>query len=244
MKEKIFTFWEGKMPSYIQLCMQTWKFDYVLLNYNNLHEYTDLNIKNIHGVHRNKSVYDRLKEFSLPKIADFVRVHVLRDNGGYWLDADTIMLSDELPKENMIGNDKTRANTIGFLHTESHTDMYNEWSKHQDDVVFRTTLTNDETNWNVLGNLFTDNYLKFHNEITIADVTNCWAETYMIKGKTLRSVKYNQFYFEDNYKLSDLRPTNMLMLHNSWTPDYYKQLTKSRVLDKDCTLSNILREIL
>lgn len=226
----VFTFWEGKMPPYIELCMQTWKFDYILLNYDNLHRYTDFKITD-----------SMKKRFTLPQIADCVRVHVLRDNGGYWLDTDTIMLSDELPKENMIGYPETRNATIGFLHTEKCSDMYNDWAWHQEQVI------NDEhflITWDVVGNYFVDKYIQTHNNITIADVTNCWVETYMIPGNINRHRKYNMLYFENNYKLSDLRPTNMLMLHNSWTPDYYKRLSKSSILDKDCTMSNILREVL
>ena len=234
IKEKVYTFWEGEMPEYIKLCMKTWKFDYVLLNYYNLNQYTDLKAD------------DRLKRFSLPKIADVVRVHVLRDNGGYWLDTDTIMLKDELPEENMIGYPAERGNTIGFLHTEPHTDMYERWASHQDCVI-RTTLLDQHTRWDVMGNAFTDDYLPRHPEITIADVTNRWPETYMFMESQYhvsRRFKYEKFYFDASYNLSDLRPTNMLMLHNSWTPNDYKMLSEEEVLKRDCTLSNILREVL
>lgn len=232
MAEKVFTFWEGKMPAYIKLCLKTWKFDYVILSYATLSQYTDL------------QVTDRLKQFSLPKIADVVRAHVLRDNGGYWLDTDTIMVTGRLPTENMIGYPETRGNTIGFLHTEPNSDMYKKWAKFQDDILEIPIYNEHNTNWNVFGNAFTDVYVKMHNEITIADVTNCWAETYKIPGDDFRFSKYQQFYFGHNYNLSDLRKTDMLMLHNSWTPAEYKQLSEEDVLRRDCTLSNILREIL
>jgi hypothetical protein len=134
MDGKVFTFWEGQMPGYIQLCMKTWQFDYVLLNYSNLHEYTNLKLT------------DRLRSFSLPKIADVIRVHVLRNYGGYWLDTDTIMISDELPKSNFMGYPDTREHTIGFLHTEPHADMYRAWAKYQTDNLgykgFRSVYTN------------------------------------------------------------------------------------------------------
>lgn len=221
----IYTFWEGKMPEYIKACMNTWKKDYIVLNYDNLSKYTD--IPNI----------DKLKRFTLPQIADVVRVHVLRDNGGYWLDTDTIMITDKLPKENMIGFPDTRGNTIGFLHTEPNTDMFTQWAKYQDSIVASNV---NNSLWSIMGNSFTDDYVKEHNEITIADVTNCWAETYMIKDDIARRFKYQKFYFETNYHLSDLRPTNMLMLHNSWTPMSYKE---HNYLDYDCTLTNILKEV-
>lgn len=226
--EKIFTFWEGKMPAYIKCCIDTWKFNYVLLTYDTLSAYTDLDIEG-------------LKRFTLPQIADAIRVHVLRDNGGYWLDADTIMLNDLLPTENMMGYPKLRNATIGFLHTESNSEMFTEWAKYQDMVIQNADT---EPTWDVMGNAFTDDYIKTHLDITIADISNCWAETYMIRGYPSRRDKYHQFYFNKHYKLEDLKPTNMLMLHNSWTPNWYKDLSKQDILDSDYTMSNILREVL
>lgn len=226
----IYTFWEGGMPEYIKLCLETWKFDYTMLNYDNLNEYTDLTID------------DRLNRFSYPKIADCVRVHVLRDNNGYWLDADTIMLSTELPKENMIGYPSNRAHTIGYLYVEAaNSHMYREWANYQDGVLHNENVVDT---WDIMGNAFSDKYVKEHEDITIADVTNCWAETYMIKGYPSRRDKYNKLYFNSKFTLADFRPTNMLMLHNSWTPEWYKQLSKDEVLSDDCTMSNILRGVL
>lgn len=224
----VFTFWEGKMPDYLKLCMKTWKFPYIVLTYDNLHEYTDLQIT------------DRLKSYTLPQIADVVRVHVLRDNGGYWLDTDTIMLSDELPTENMVGYVKERTNTIGYLHTEKNSQMFKMWAKYQDDIL---KLPYTHTHWGIMGNLFTDSYVLSHPEITIYPVDNCWAETYMVKGNDNRHDKYQLLYFANSYELEDFNQTKMLMLHNSWTPNWYKQLSAEQVLEDKVTLSNILREV-
>ena len=65
----------------------------------------------------------------------------------------------------------------------------------------------------------------------------------MIKGGKPRREKYTQFYFDNSFHRCELEPTDMLMLHNSWTPDAYKKLSKSEVLTHMCTLSNILREM-
>ena len=81
----IFTFWEGPLPAYIRLCLQTWKFPFTVLNYSNLRQYTDLPADN------------RLKRFTLPQIADCVRVHVLRDQGGYPNSID-VHITDKLPE--------------------------------------------------------------------------------------------------------------------------------------------------
>lgn len=231
--ENVFTFWEGPMPAYIRLCMETWRGPYkiTVLNYKNIYAYTEFDV-------------ERAKRFTLPQIADCVRAHILRDNGGYWLDADTIMLSDRLPKENMIGNPHSRTNTIGFLHTEANSDMYKQWAEYQDRVI---ADPNSTRNWDVMGNAFTDSYVREHEDITIAPVAMCWPETYMVQGTMPRNRKYQKFYFEQHHHLKDLLPTKMLMLHNSWTPDWYKCMTEEDILTNIAcasTMSNILKEVL
>ena len=226
---KVFTFWEGYLPKYIDLCMYSWEFFFTVLNFANLHKYTDITPGQL----------DLLRNFTLPQVADFVRVHVLRDNGGVWLDADTIMTGDKLPKETMIGDPEARTVSIGYLRTEAQSDMFVEWAKFQDDVILNT---DNAKFWNCFGNAFTDLYVANHKEITIAQIGRSFPETYMIEGNASRYRKYEQFYFERRYKLKDIKPTNMIMLHNSWTPEAYKKLTVKEILDDDRTLSNILRE--
>ena len=193
---------------------------YVILNYSNLHEYTDF-IPN--------------RSYTLPQIADCVRVHVLRDNGGYWLDADTIILG-ELPKENIAGEPDKRTNSIGFLHTEKGSDMFKEWAEYQDRILASGSVFN---NWDLFGNAFTDSYVKNHSEITICDINKFQPER-AIPGNS-RSEKYYQFYFQDSHHLKDIK-SDLLMLHNSWTPKWYKNLTEAEILSQNCTMSNILRE--
>jgi hypothetical protein len=229
----IYTFWEGKMPEYLKSCLDTWKFPFVILNYNNLAQFTD-------------KIPEKVKQLSLPKIADYVRVHVLRDNGGYWLDTDTIMLSDKLPDECILGNNTTRENSVGYLNAkEPNEDFFTTWAAFQDWKLNRLpNMSKDVSPWNVMGNAFTDYYLKEHKEIVLGNREKTFPETYMINGNIPRPAKYQKFYFGSNFTLNDVKEkTNMLMLHNSWTPDWYKKLSKEQALLQKCTLSNILREL-
>ena len=227
MNEKVFTFWEGKMPGYIKACLDTWKVPFTILTYDNLGEYTDLPL-------------DQLKRFTLPQIADCVRVHVLRDNGGCWLDADTIMITDRLPEYMILGDPEKRTNTIGMLRTAKHTDMFIEWADFQDEILCRYPVSKY---WALMGNDFTDPYLWEHEEITIGRIDNYWPETYMVPGTESRMDKYKRFYFKESRHLADIRNTDMIMLHNSWTPAWYKRLSEDSALMGSCTLSNILREV-
>ena len=212
----IYTFWEGQMPEYIRLCLATWKLPYKLLTYK------DFDIPSMH-------------RFSLAQQADVIRVHVLRDLGGYWLDADTIMLTDHLPEGTITGTENS--NTIGFLYAEPHSEFFEQWAAYQDQVL---TDPDASHHWSVMGNRFTDEYLRTHN-VPIANVRLHWPETYMIQNGE-RFGKYLKFYFDWSYHLSDIEPTDIIMLHNSWTPRWYKE--SADPLGVDCTLSNFLREAL
>lgn len=225
----IYTFWEGEMPDYISMCFDTWKGNFTILTYRDLESI---------GIDK-----DKLNPFSLPQIADIVRAHVLYHNGGVWLDADTIMLTGELPKENLLGYPDRRDATVGYLRTEAHSDFYREWVEYQDEMINRVNITK-KVQWDEACYKFTDPYVKAHKEITIGDIENRWVETYMIKSNAERHLKYKQFYFKDKYKLSDIRPTDIIMLHNSWTPEWYRYASRTRILESDCTLSNIFKEIL
>ena len=227
MPETVFTFWEGEMPAYIKLCMQTWKFPYVLLNYNNFHKYTSFDISGV-------------KRFTLPQIADCVRVHVLRDQGGYWLDTDTIMFQDSLPISDFIGNIEVRSPTIGYLHTEAHSEVYQKWAEYQDSVI---ADPNSKTHWDIMGNAFIDKYAREHPELTFANTSEFHPE-HAIPYHMSNQLKYKEFYFEKSYPFKSIPRTYMLMLHNSWTPSWYKELNEQEVLEYDCTLSNILRGLL
>ena len=225
--DKVFCFWEGDMPAYIALCMRTWNFPYILLNYENLNDYTDLPI-------------NRLRPFTLPQQADVARVHVLRDNGGYWLDCDTIVLG-QLPKTNMLGYPDKREACVGYLHTTAHSEMFEEWARYQR-KIFSAARRQPTWQWALMGNSFSDKWIKEHLDITIGDINNCWPEDYMIEGNEIRYNKYPKFYFENSYHLSDINKTNLVILHNSWTPQWYKDLSMSEVLGYDCTMSNFIKE--
>lgn len=212
------------MPGYIKLCLDTWKVPFTVLNYDNVNQYTELPV-------------DEVKRYSLPHIADIVRVHVLRDNGGYWLDADTIMYADRLPEGTIMGYPETRINTCGYLHAKPHEQMFEEWAAYQDEIISKPDTPRY---WGTFANAFTDPYLKEHTDVPICSVENCWPEVYMIPGNAQRMQKYKEFYFDKKYDYGDIKTTDMLMLHNSWTPQWYKELTKEKALEYSCTLSNCL----
>lgn len=222
----IYTFWEGPMPGYIKLCLDTWRQEFTLLNYNNMNNYTNLDIK-------------ALQNYTLAQISDVVRVHILRDNGGYWVDADTIMLTDYLPEENMIGMSADRTAHCGYLHFDKNSIMLKEWAEKQDAII----SLGRTGKWDLFANSLSEPLVKKYDEVIIKDRQLYFPESYMsIEDNPY--FQYRDFYFDSHYQLSDIKLTELLMLHNSWTPPWYKELSEIEVLSKTRTMSNILKEVL
>lgn len=221
----VFTFWEGKMPVYIRYCLATWHFPYKILNYENLNDYTDIDI-------------EAIKQYTLPQISDIVRAHVLRDNGGHWLDADTIMVTNKLPRENVIGNPETRICDTGVCYGRKGDPFFKEWAAYQDSIIGQPSA-----GWSMFVNDFTDGYIKKHEEIKIYDVKRCCPELNFWEPWN-HEVRYQRFYFEDDRHLKDFPDVEMFVLHNSWTPTRFKwDLSELDVLYSRCTMSNLLREV-
>ena len=56
---------------------------------------------------------------------------------------------------------------------------------------------------------------------------------------------YQNFYFENDYSQEVIKNTKgIILLHNSWTPKKYKEMSKEEFLNQNNTLSNILKTIL
>lgn len=81
----IWAYWDGDVPPLVQKCIESWKknnptYEIIVLNKGNLSTY----LPKVDFA-KMKHVNDSVQRFS-----DFVRVHVLAEHGGIWIDASTI----------------------------------------------------------------------------------------------------------------------------------------------------------
>lgn len=224
--------------------METWKKldnEVIELDFATINDFTDTFINN-----------EELKRFSLPQMSDYVRIHVLRDQGGYWLDADTIIFDGELPTTEkdvmLVGNPEKKTVSIGMLKTKPHSQMFDTWAKNQD-REFRSGKNYDNSfpniwRWNLFGNSFLDKYVNAGNDFEIVPIDKYYPELQQVTGDEHHMYKYQRFYFDRSYNYDDIEPISLLMLHNSWTPQFYKDLSVRAVLSNHCTMSNMLREAL
>ncbi len=82
---KIFTYWEGQKPEYINVCIKTMRQyceNFTLLTPENVDKYLDGS-----GLHDN---WKRLK--NIAHRADCIRVAIINKYGGWWIDCDTVVI--------------------------------------------------------------------------------------------------------------------------------------------------------
>ena len=263
----IFTFWEPRenIPGYIKLCIRTWKkylFDYEIkiLDYKTAKEYLG------------ESLFSSIicKNMSLAVQADAIRVALLNKYGGLWIDTDTIILNGNFMKEvllhelTMVRDSKTGHHYIGFIYASNNSNLMKNWLKKiQYKVkVYKYLLDRKDNNFwettgkklkNViyLGNQILNPLLKnvkrykmFHLD---SDEINAFPERKFCYNYSLAFYinRYKSFYFTRGDPQTILKNTrSLILLHNSWTPPKYKNMSESEFLKQDILLSKLLSKLL
>lgn len=259
---RLFTFWEPKekMPAYIRLCMQTWKkflpeCEVVLLDYSNLEEWLGID------------VYDEIlfKDFSLPKQADAIRCALLKKYGGLWLDADTILTSPQVKDYLMIDSELVMISKhLAFIKANNNSKIIADWYnqiqynlKFYKDVKYQNNAVQKilhprryrrVENWDYLGNYILHKMLKTKNKKKFFSIDrmeiNALPELNNKNNDNLVE-NYQNFYFENDYSQDVIKNTKgIILLHNSWTPQPFLQMNKEEFLNRNNTLSNVLKKVL
>lgn len=95
----IFSFWNVKkrIPSYLNLCVDTWR------RFIPNHEIRILDVDEFLSCTglRNSEIWKNLSsgKCGWTTIADFIRIELLRKYGGMWMDMDTIITSSDFEKD-------------------------------------------------------------------------------------------------------------------------------------------------
>lgn len=263
MNKIIFTFWEpiDKIPGYILLCIQTWKKilpDYTIkiLNYQTT--------KDLLG----EAIFSNIicENMTLSIKADAIRVALLKKYGGIWLDADTIIYKREIFKKLynyelvMMGEEKTLTQNIGFIFASDNSFIINEWYKeiinkvkiYKQDMLKNNSLNSGKYSlpWHYLGNMIVDKLVKNTTNKTFLrldrSIINPFPEFIFFKNSSLNPAqKYLQFYFKKRDPQIILNIANdIILLHNSWTPLKYKEMSEKEFLNQDIFLSRLLSFLL
>ena len=266
-KNIIFTFWEPRreVPGYLQLCMKTWKkflpnYEIKILDYKSVQE--------ILGEKLFSSVV--CKNMTLPIQADAIRVAILNNFGGIWMDPDIVILNGEF-MENlkhyelaMVGDDNSKRQDIGFIYSSKNSSLLKDWLdeiilrvKKYKQIIFNTDISLNGSEemkevkiWHYLGNGIIDKFLRntTGNMFYRIDrnTINSFPERKFYKNSSFNNIqKYRLFYFQKrDPKIVLNNSRDILYLHNSWTPIEYKKMSASKFIRQDILLSKLLASIL
>lgn len=164
-------------------------------------------------------------KFSLPQIADAIRAMLLEKYGGIWLDTDTVILSGE-------------ARNFFSTNGNSEVTFFGDTEKRNVHLAVIRSIPSSR-----LMRLWTEYIsLTFPEEIEIISRKNALPEISAFPDIS-RDAAYRRYYFLESRHLSEIRQ-NILLLHNSWTPSVYREMSRDEFLRCDCTMTNILCEAL
>ena len=204
--------------------------------------------------------------------ADAIRVALLNKYGGVWIDTDTIILNGEFIKDcknyelTIIRDTNSSYFYIGFIFASKYSSLLNEWIK---DIIYRVKIYKlyllDKKNniWEKMKNNFNSvrylgndifNFLIKNktfktNELSHldSDKINAFPERKSYNDHTLKFCikQYKNFYFtKGDPKIVLNNSKSIILLHNSWTPSKYKNMTEDEFLKQDILLSKLLDQIL
>ena len=271
MRKRIFTFWEPKsnIPGYLHLCMRTWEkflpdYEVVLCDYSNLADYLD------------KTTVSEIlcKKMPLPQQADCIRAALLKNHGGIWLDADTIITSAncfkwmEKSEVVMIGRPNTAGRVhVGFIYTSRpDTDFINAWYS-----ALRYRIRNykllykfiflrwifrkkwrEMIRWNYCSNAIIDPLWKNFpsDKFILVDRDQIGALPEFLSKLNKQSIPLGKLYHDFYLKKGNARTQVMdktkglVLLHNSRMPKPYRDMTANEFLQQDILLADLLKRIL
>lgn len=254
ISRNIYVFWESekKIPGYLEACQDTWKscigdFNLHIINYKNINDY-------IGGIYD----LDKLKKISLPKQSDAVSVAVLEKFGGLFIDMDTIITRNifeffekfDPNKLIFFGYPPNRGVHVAVMYSGNPgNEILSKW---REQCQFKLNNLSLDNKWDSFGNSIVQPLIESEENKDIFHVIDC-VNSGNILERCLTGVdarkQYELFYFSENLKIncqhfsSSVRD-GMVSLHNSWTPEKYKSMSKSVFLNSKAPLADILNNVI
>ena len=266
MNKRVFTYWVNmpghSMPGYIELCVETWRkhipnLELVTLDHDNLREWVgDID-------------FMRFLRLSLPMQSDVVSFMILAQHGGVFMDADTIVTKDIFEEIGKIGPGRFAA--FGYPGTTNiHMAILMASEPGNEFATVAASLSALRLSKLPIIGSFDMSWDQFGNRIIteVSQIEHLKDLLYVLDrtgtGNILESIpslnlsylddggKYNRFYFNiqpsRQPEILDLILPQIkfgaVSLHNSWTPEHFKNLSREQVLDTDTMLAALLRHAL
>ena len=169
-----------------------------------------------------------------------------------WLDVDIIVLNPNAVKYfshekdvMMFGDGKAHCH-IGLISCKrAGTPCMINWVAHNKHKIWNLQ-PNEPVTWGRIGGDFLEPYAYTHpNEVEILDwriahpegQVELWSKG--VGGKTA----YEDYFFIESHEIAEIKK-DLIILNNTWTPDFYKKLSVEELMRIDCTMTNVLFDAL
>jgi len=245
----IYTFWEpkGSIPAYLRLCMQTWKtnapdFEITVLDHNDILPFLS----------RAELPADPIMQLPLQIQKDAIQAAVLLNDGGFFMDVDMIILNTLQPVFEFLEQSEAVlfSNHLAFIAARPGAaviDRSTEAIREKLEGVDAKTLA--QAPWDFVGNSITNSLFKSSPRSHVLQLDkHKYAFTpetihFLNKGGPVK--QYREFWFDSHEPETPFyRNQFLIALHNSWTPNSYKNLNEDDLLAEPCLLSSTLKNVL
>lgn len=248
-KPYLWQYWEGNMPEYISLCMETVdkncsdNFDIVRLNNNNIKDY----------IPEISEYEDKINKLIIPHKVDIYRIMLLYKYGGIYMDADVIVLRnpyeiiDKLKEYDFVGFGCTgnkckygymnpsnwilasRPNTILMKNILTHLlNKLNTQDKFEYHDLGKLVI------WEELKKLEQNNYEYYHYPNSI-DGT---------RDKDGNWITDDEIFSNKKIDYDDEKNMMFLILYNSEMSNDIKKMSRNDILNKDWNYTRFIKRAL
>lgn len=245
----IYTFWEPKdsIPAYLRLCMETWKtnapdFEITVLDHNDI----------IPFLNRAELPVDPIMQLPLQIQKDAIQAAVLLNDGGIFMDVDMIILNTLQPVFEFLEQSEAVlfSNHLAFIAARPGATVVGQWTEGIRQKLNDANLeTLAQAPWDFVGNSITNSLFKSSPQSQVLQLDKhkyaFTPETIHFLNKGGPAEQYREFWFDSHVPETPFYSDQFLIaLHNSWTPDWYRNLNEDDVLAEECLLSSTLKNVL
>jgi hypothetical protein len=200
---KLFSYWEGLKPVYIQMCQE------ILLK-----KCPDVVIA---------SEYDKHNDWPIHLKVDVLKANLIYEQGGFWIDADMIVMKDLTPIFDML-KDYEFVGIPGFFGARKGAPIMKRWIDGINKRISEGNLTFSDLIQPILHDLEFKEFEPLTREM-ICPIYNTEIEKFFQP----RTKEYDPY---------------VVTLNNSAFPDWFQKMSREEILSKDWLISDFFRKAL
>lgn len=248
-KPYLWQYWEGPMPAYIKLCMET--VDKHCSKDFNIQRLNESNIKDY--LPELKEYENKISKLIIPHKVDIYRIMLLYKYGGIYMDADVIVLRN--PREiidKLMSYDFVGFGCTGVVCKNGYSQPSN-WllASRQETILMENILKallekikkNDKFDYHALGKMVIwkelnklekSGYKYYHYSNTIDGTRDKYGQW----------VTSDRIFSNNNIEYDDEDNMLFLIVYNSDVNDDIKKATRENILNKDCNYTKFIKKSL